>query len=237
MQCGVFRGKTKVTFIDHREYSGSVIDQIDAAYDYILSKINVGIEIVGTKSVDRYEIPPDALRELVINAIVHRSYLNPRAMSVQIALFDDRLDVITPGGIPHGMSVRLIEEGHSFARNRALALACRYMRIIESWGSGVLRVQRQLQEAGLKPLAIVDNGIDVVFSIRRRKRNDQTMIAEQTRVPVNVPANVPVNVPNLASMLGVSEKTIKRDIAAMQSVGLIKRVGSDKTGHWEVIVK
>ena len=51
----------------------------------------------------------------------------------------------------------------------------------------------------------------------------------------NVPVNVPVNVPNLASMLGVSEKTIKRDIAVMQSAGLIKRVGSDKTGHWEVI--
>ena len=47
--------------------------------------------------------------------------------------------------------------------------------------------------------------------------------------------NVPANVPNLASMLGVSEKTIKRDIAAMQSAGLIKRVGSDKTGHWEVV--
>ena len=50
----------------------------------------------------------------------------------------------------------------------------------------------------------------------------------------NVPVNVPVNIPNLASMLGVSEKTIKRDISAMQSAGLIKRVGSDKTGHWEV---
>ena len=54
-------------------------------------------------------------------------------------------------------------------------------------------------------------------------------------VPVNVPINVPVNIPNLASMLGVSEKTIKRDIAAMQSAGLIKRVGRDKTGHWEVV--
>ena len=53
-------------------------------------------------------------------------------------------------------------------------------------------------------------------------------------VPINVPINVPVNVPNLASMLGVSEKTIKCDIAAMQSAGLIKRVGSDKTGHWDI---
>ena len=51
----------------------------------------------------------------------------------------------------------------------------------------------------------------------------------------NVPVNVPVNIPNLASMLRVSEKTIKRDIAAMQSAGFIKRIGSDKTGHWEII--
>ena len=50
----------------------------------------------------------------------------------------------------------------------------------------------------------------------------------------NVPINVPVNVPNFASMLGVSEKTIKCDIAAMQSAGLIKRVGSDKSGHWDI---
>ena len=54
-------------------------------------------------------------------------------------------------------------------------------------------------------------------------------------VPENVPENVPVNIPNLASMLRVSEKTIKRDIAAMQSAGFIKRIGSDKTGHWEII--
>ena len=59
----------------------------------------------------------------------------------------------------------------------------------------------------------------------------QRKIYETTK---NVPVNVPVNIPNLASMLGVSEKTIKRDISAMQSAGLIKRVGSDKTGHWEV---
>lgn len=253
VQCGVFRGETKATFLDHREYEGSIIDQIDSAYTYILSKINVGIEIVGTKSVDRYEIPPDALRELVINAIVHRSYLNPRAMSVQIALFDDRLDVITPGGIPHGMSVRLIEEGHSFARNRALALACRYMRIIESWGSGILRVQRQLREAGLKPLSITDNGIDVVFSVQRKKRNVQTMIAEQARVPVNDLVNVPVNVPvksaermleivrrmpginriALAREMDVSVKTIGRYASTLKDK--IRFVGADKTGGYYVV--
>ena len=58
---------------------------------------------------------------------------------------------------------------------------------------------------------------------------------ERQRKTYETIKNVPVNVPKLASMLGVSEKTIKRDIADMQSAGCIKRIGSDKTGHWEII--
>ena len=68
-------------------------------------------------------------------------------------------------------------------------------------------------------------------------RDTTEQLTERQRKIYEAIKNVPVNVPNLATMLGVSEKTVKRDIAAMQSVGLIKRVGSDKTGHWEVIKK
>lgn len=250
VQCGVFRGKTKATFIDHREYSGSVIDQIDSAYDYLRSKINVGLEIVGTKSVDRYEIPLDALRELVINAIVHRSYVNPRAMSVQVALFDDRLDVITPGGIPHGMSIRLIEEGHSLSRNRALALACKYMRIIESWGSGILRIQEMLREAGLAPLRIQDNGIDVVFSIQRRARGNQGETVNETvseTVNETVSETVKTSLLNairenpgigsaaLKAAVGKSRATVMRELAELKRQRLVVHRGSDKTGGYFVV--
>lgn len=183
VQCGVFRGSTRATFVDHREYSGSVIDQIDSAYEYLLSKISVGLEIVGTKSVNRYEIPLEALRELVTNAIVHRSYVNPRAMSVQIALFDDRLEVTTPGGLPHGMSVDMMRKGHSIARNRALALACKYMRIIEAWGSGIPRIDELLTAEGLGNLNIEDNGIDTRLTIWRKTRTTQETTQETVISP------------------------------------------------------
>ena len=69
-----------------------------------------------------------------------------------------------------------------------------------------------------------------------RQRNIYNAIKNSTtNVPVNVPVNAPVNATNLAIWLNVSEKTIKRDLSFMQSAGIIKRVGSDKTGHWEVI--
>lgn len=167
IQCAVFRGDTKANFIDRREFSGSVLKQIDAAYEYALSKINMGMELRGIYRRDVYEIPPGAIRELIVNAVVHRQYINPHAASIQVALYDTHLDIVSPGGLPHGMTVKMMEDGHSRARNKALALACRYMRIIEEWGSGIPRIQRMLAEAGLKPLEIIDNGINLQFRIWR----------------------------------------------------------------------
>ena len=174
IQCAVFRGNTKANFIDRREFSGSVLKQIDAAYEYALSKINMGMELRGIYRRDVYEIPPGAIRELIVHAVVHRPYINPHAASIQVALYDTHLDIVSPGGLPHGMTVKMMEEGHSRARNKALALACRYMRIIEEWGSGIPRIQRMLSDAGLKPLEIINNGINLQFRIWRPTKDSTT---------------------------------------------------------------
>lgn len=104
-------------------------------------------------------------------------------MSVQIALFDDRLEITTPGGLPHGMSVDMMRKGHSIARNRALALACKYMRIIESWGSGIPRIDEALVAEGLKPLDIEDNGIDLRLIVWRKTQTTQEMMKEVPTSP------------------------------------------------------
>ena len=75
-QCGVFKGTTKAVFVDRREYSGPLWEQIDEAFQFVLRNIHLGATIVGIYRQDVYEIPPDAIRELIINAMVHRSYLD-----------------------------------------------------------------------------------------------------------------------------------------------------------------
>ncbi len=255
VKCGVFRGSSRAVFSNKREYVGSVIEQIDEAYQFVMDKIDIGVKVVGVHGIPDYEIPPSAIRELIVNAIIHRSYINPLAMSVQIALFDNRLEVTVPGGLPHGMSVTMMREGHSIARNRALALACKYMRIIEAWGSGVPRIEEMLAVAKMKPLQIEDNGIDVRFVIWRKPRTAGTRILDNdSDVSMSVPTNVPVNVPTnvsekaseqmlqlvrknpginriaLAKLMGVSIKTIGR--YAVQLKGHIKFEGALKTGGY-----
>ena len=259
VQCAVFRGETKADFIDRREFSGSVLKQIDVAFDYVLSKINMGMEIRGIYRHDIYEIPPAAIRELIVNAVVHRQYINPHAASIQVALYDTHLDIVSPGGLPHGLTIKLMNEGHSRARNKSLALACRYMRIIEEWGSGVPRIQKTLAAAGLRPLEIIDNGIDLLFRVWRpeepirkvgqknrpeksvrkigQKSRSEKSVKEIDERIVDLMRTTPEITQNeMIGKLGVARSTIILHIAALKESGRIRRIGPDKGGRWEVLI-
>ena len=254
VQCAVFRGTTKANFIDRREFSGPFLKQLDNAFNYALSKINMGMELHGIYRHDVYEIPPGVIRELIVNALVHRSYINPHAMSIQVALYDTHLDIVSPGGLPHGMTVRMMEEGHSLARNKALALACRYMRIIEEWGSGIPRIQGMLASAGLRPLEIIDNGINLQFRVWRptgdsttgkttekttEKTDGKQTTTEKTGSPTEkkllkiVADNPSITMRDLATKLGITEDGVYYHVKNLR--GVLKRVGGRKIGHWEVV--
>ena len=97
-QCGVFKGTTKEVFFDRREYTGPIWEQIEEAFQFVLRNIHLGATIVGIYRQDIYEIPPDAIRELIINAAVHRSYLDHG--NIQVALYDNRLEITAPGKLP-----------------------------------------------------------------------------------------------------------------------------------------
>ena len=86
-QCGVFKGTTKAVFVDRREYTGPLWEQIEEAFQFVLRNIHLGATIVGIYRRDIYEIPPDAIRELIINAMVHRSYLDHGM--IQVAVYDN----------------------------------------------------------------------------------------------------------------------------------------------------
>lgn len=130
-QCGVFKGTTKAVFVDRREYTGPLWEQVDEAFQFVLRNIHLGATIVGIYRQDIYEIPPDAIRELIINAMVHRSYLDHGM--IQVAVYDDRLEITSPGKLPMGQTMERMKEGYSKIRNEALAHAFAYMNLIEHW--------------------------------------------------------------------------------------------------------
>ena len=170
IQCGVFKGTTKEVFVDRREYTGPLWEQIEEAFQFVLRNIHLGATIVGIYRQDVYEIPPDAIRELIINAVVHRSYLDHG--TIQVAVYDNRLEITSPGKLPMGQTLERMKEGYSKIRNEALAHAFSYMNLIEHWGSGIPRIIGKVKKAGLREPEFIGGEVDLRINIYRGQIND-----------------------------------------------------------------
>ena len=127
----------------------------------------MGATIVGIYRQDVYEIPPDAIRELIINAMVHRSYLDHG--TIQVAVYDNRLEITSPGKLPMGQTMERMKEGYSKIRNEALAHAFAYMNLIKHWGSGIPRIIDKVKAAGLQEPEFIGGEVDLRINIYRRQ--------------------------------------------------------------------
>ncbi len=176
IQCAVFKGKDRDVFIDRREYNGDIVTQLDAAYEYVLRNINMGSEINGLHRTDIYELPTECIREMICNAVVHRSYLHPS--SIQVAVYDNRVEVTSPGMLFGSLRLKDIREGIYIPRNRALVYAFTYMNIMEHWGSGIPRIIRRCRELGLEEPELME--IAGSFRINLFRFSDKTRIGKST---------------------------------------------------------
>ena len=147
IQCALFKGITRDIFIDQKEFTGPIYEQVDDAYHFVLRHINLGAEIDGIYRSEEYELPTKAIREMVANAVVHRSYLDEAC--IQVCIFDDRIEVLSPGMLYGGLDVETAKMGKSRCRNAAIAEAFHYMHIIESWGTGIPRLYNRCAEYNL----------------------------------------------------------------------------------------
>ena len=109
IQCALFKGNDRDEFLDKKEYSGPLYEQIEEAYRFVLRHINRSAEINGLLRKERYELPVGAIREMIINAQCHLSFMD--SSCVQVALFDDRLEDVYKRQVSaciNGVRIRMV---------------------------------------------------------------------------------------------------------------------------------
>lgn len=230
IQCGVFKGDTKAVFVDRREFEGSPWELIEQAYQYVLRNIHMGARFAGVYRQDVYEIPPDAIRELIVNAVVHRSYIDHS--SIQIAIYDNRLEITSPGRLPMGQTLERMKEGYSKIRNEALAAAFAYMGLIEHWGSGIPRIIEEVREAGLREPEFLGGDTDLRINIYRGQiitmpdsagkvpNNDVAVPNTFENMPDSIQSapDMTENVPDTVSGLSKTQSTVYKFICGRNRV-------------------
>ena len=253
IQCAVFKGKTRAYFVDRREFSGPIQDQVQLAFQYVLEKINMGMQIKGIYRQDVYELPINSVRELIANAVAHRNFLEPG--NIQVAIFDDRLEVTSPGMLLNTVSIKKMIEGYSRLRNPAIANAFAYMKIIEKWGTGIPRILRECKEYGLKKPELIDFDGDFRVNMYRREEKSKTtqtttqtttQITTQTTIKLTkndyeilqvIQNNPALSQKEIAMELGWTVDRVKYYLNKMKKQEAIRRIGSSHKGYWELLIK
>jgi ATP-dependent DNA helicase RecG len=177
IQCALFKGEDRAVFIDKREFVGPIYNQIEEAYQFVLKHINLGATIDGIVRKDKYELPPESIREAIINSVCHRCYLEHSC--VQIAIYDNRVEITSPGMLYGGLTVEQAIEGRSKIRNVCIAELFSRMGIIEQWGTGLQRMIRGCREYGVREPEFADMGD--AFRVNFYRSNIETGIENMER--------------------------------------------------------
>ena len=158
----VFEGTVKAVFKNRREFTGSLLKQLNDIYEYIDRYNSTRSEIEGLRRIDKRDYPTEAVREALLNALVHRDY--SFSDSTLISVFDDRIEFVSIGGLARGLSFDDMMLGVSVSRNRNLANVFYRLTLIEAYGVGMPKIIRNYADFPVKPhIEVTDNAFKITL--------------------------------------------------------------------------
>jgi ATP-dependent DNA helicase RecG len=248
VKCAVFEGVDKTgRMLDHAEIKENVFLSIDRAEQFVLRNVKKAAWInpkTGRRE-EQYEVPYLAIREAVSNAVAHRDY---RASgNTDVAIFDDRIEVWSPGTLPHGVTLKDIRSKKRFSvpRNPAVSEALFLTGYIEKWGSGINKMNTLMIENGLATPEYEEcfGGFLVTFQkdrtaisqdLKGSSKHGEGVSEGVSRMLKYISDNPGKRAPYISVELNVPQKTIKRWIRKLREEGKIRYEGSSKKGGYYI---
>ena len=241
VMCARFQGLDSVQFLDERSFTNDVFSQLEETLNFVTRNTRQQPVITGSpehRIASQY--PGEAIREAVANAICHRDYTITG--TVQVRIYDDRLEVWNPGMLPSGISVEdLYHEHPSRPRNPRLASVMHRARLIEHWGTGTLRIIRACELLGIeKPEFISSAGSFIVrfksslSTSEQRIGKDRTITLNdrQTRALTYIRQNGSIRKREYGKLFGISDRQALKDITGLVDENLVLKVSAGKYTHY-----
>ena len=246
--CVNYQTNEKVNILDRKIFDDGIVTNIKEAIDYVSRHINVRFEIKELRRKEVSQYPAEAYREAIVNAIMHRDYFD-RSGDTLIEIFKNKLIISNPGGLVKWLKAEDFGK-YSRARNQIIAELLAKTKYVEKLGTGINRIRTAMKKTGL-PEPVFNYNYS--FSIALLDETEGKGVVALENAPVIALENAPQNVSvlqkgiiqeiiknktitynQLAILLSKDKSTIRRNIQKLKSWNLITRVGSDKSGHWEL---
>lgn len=227
----VFEGATKTVFKDRAEFTGSILRQLEDMYAYIDRFNRTRAEFPGLRRVDTRDYPTEAVREALLNAVVHRdySYSGPALISI----FDDRMEFLTLGGLPKGIAKSDVMIGVSVPRNNRLANIFYRLHLIEAFGTGMLKIKECYRSRREQPsIDLSDNAFKI--TLPNQNFAAESGVAEETMSPAErqvldyITAHDMSARAEIEKAVGMSQTQTIRVLKKLLDNGYIRKRGSGK---------
>ncbi len=231
IKIAVFSDEAKTIFKDSKEFGGSLFSQLDGAFDYLSLCNRTVASFRGLERIEHSDYPEAALREALLNAIVHRDY--SFSGSIIINVTDNEIEFISIGGLLPGLSPDDIKSGISQPRNKKLAEVFHRLRLIESYGTGIRRIYDCYKDyQDLPKIEVTSNTFKITLyntnSVTNEEQPDSQVNEQMRKILRYVSANGSITESEIGELLGV-KKTRSYNIASeMCKIELLEQVGKGK---------
>ena len=237
--CVLYKGTEKLHILDKKDFYGNIIQNIEDGIMFVKRHTNIEYKIEKLRREEIPEIPDIALREAIVNAVCHRDYFEKGA-NVMIEIFDDRVEISNPGGLPSGLAAA--EFGtKSVVRNPVIASLLNRADYIEQIGTGINRIKNSVKEHGQGNVKFYyDNFFVVTFTRTKKvgekvgKRVGENLTENQSLIIKNMVKNPNISARDLSDIIGISQRKIEENISKLKKKGILERIGPAKGGHWEI---
>ncbi len=234
-----FKGTDRLHIYDRRDVRDDLLSQFNEAIGFLKKHLNVRSEIRGVNREDIYEIPLEVLREAVVNALMHRDY-SITGTQVSVEVYDDRMEIVNPGGLPKGLSFRDLGMV-SIRRNELIADLFFRLHKVERIGMGIQKMKAYMIAAGLdEPTFEPDRFFRAIFRRASKfamKEGKESSEKSSEKVLALLQNRKTASAREIAEVLGLTPRAVEKHIAALKTAGRLRRIGPAKGGRWEVVQK
>ena len=225
IQAGRFGGVDKSRIVDRAEIRSVPVRAVEDAITFVQKHTLYGADIGPVRSKERWSLPPVAVREAVINAVVHTDYAQ-RGAPLRLSIFDDRLEVESPGLLPFGLTVEDLPRGVSKLRNRVLGRVFHALGLIEQWGSGIQRMTAACREAGLAAPALEELATRFRVTIGTAPIGPRRLDTTDQLIITSLGGGKGLLTSEIAEAIGLTPRATRTRLARLVGQGLLREIGT-----------
>jgi predicted HTH transcriptional regulator len=225
IQAGRFAGTDKTRIVDTARIHGPLPQQVEDAVRFVQKHGLHGYDIGSVRRTDSWSLPPVALREAIVNAVVHADY-SQRGAPIRLALFDDRVEIENPGLLPPGLTIDDLRRGVSKLRNRVIGRVFHELGLIEQWGSGIQRMTSACRDAGLPEPELEELGNRFRLTLRTERGRLPRLDAIDQAILDALSDGVGLSTQEISRHIERTPRATRTRLGSLVERGLVREVGS-----------